>query len=57
MLAVTGELQFFGKITNNVWTRLTSIAPVGATSVQVANGTGWEIGDKIVIGPTYTGQT
>lgn len=37
MLAVTGELQFYGKVTDNVWTKLSAIAAEGATSAQVLN--------------------
>jgi hypothetical protein len=33
MLAVTGELQFYGSRVDNVWTKLKSIAKVGATSI------------------------
>lgn len=57
MLAVTGTLQLYGKQINNVWTKLTSIAPVGATTIQVANSADWSVGDQIVVGPTYSGST
>lgn len=57
MLAVTGELEFYGKPINNVWTKLTAIAPIGATTIQVASTSDWSVGDKIVIGPTYSGTT
>lgn len=55
MLAVTGELEFYGKQITNVWTRLTSIASVGATTIQVASSSDWKVGDKIAIGSTYSG--
>lgn len=35
MLAVTGGLFFYGKVPATVWTRLTAIATVGATSITV----------------------
>jgi hypothetical protein len=54
MLAVTGELSFYGNITDNVWTKLTEIAQVGATTIQVANANGWMPGQKIVVAPTYS---
>lgn len=56
MLAVTGELQFYGKVINNTWTKLTEIASKNTTSIKVINSADWSVGDKIVIAPTYTGQ-
>jgi hypothetical protein len=56
MLAVTGSLQLYGKPINNVWTKLTKIAVVGATTIDVANSAEWNVGDKIVVGPTYAGS-
>ncbi len=55
MLAVTGTLQLYGKPINNVWTKLTIIASVGDTTIEVANSADWSVGDKIVVGPTYAG--
>jgi hypothetical protein len=56
MLAVTGDLEFYGKPINNVWTKLTQITSINATSIKVLNSSDWAVGDKIVIGPTYAGQ-
>ncbi len=56
MLAVTGSLQLYGKPINNVWTKLTQIAVVGATTIDVVNSADWNVGDKIVVGPTYAGS-
>ena len=57
MLAVTGSLQFYGTRVDNVWTKLKSIAERGSTSIQVIDEVDWKVGNKIVIAPTYDGQT
>jgi len=49
-------LQFYGKVINNTWTKLTSIAAQNATTINVISSANWNVGDKIVIGPTYSGQ-
>lgn len=56
MLVVTGGLEFHGKITDNVWNRLTAIAPAGSTSITVQNTNGWAVGDKLVIAASYSGR-
>ena len=57
MLAVTGSLQFYGASVDNVWTKLKSIAERGSKSIQVIDEVDWKVGNKIVIAPTYDGQT
>jgi hypothetical protein len=57
MFAVTGALELYGKPINNIWTKLTAIAPVGSTTIQVQNSADWTVGDQIVVGPTYSGST
>ena len=53
MLAVTGGLRLYGQIPATVWTRLTAIASIGATSITVEEANDWAVGDKIVIAPSY----
>lgn len=55
MMVVTGALEFYGSTTNNIWNRLTAIAPAGSKSITVQDTTGWKVGDKIVIGASYSG--
>ncbi len=57
MLAVTGQLLFYGKTTDNIWTKSTSIVYPGGTKIKVEDASGWQVNDFIVIGPTYSGQT
>ena len=44
MLAVTGGIQFYGITPKTVWTRLTAIAPKGATTITVQNLDDWAAG-------------
>lgn len=30
MMVVTGGLEFYGNVTDNIWNRLTEVAPAGA---------------------------
>jgi hypothetical protein len=55
MMVVTGGLEFYGAVTDNVWNRLTAIAPVGSTSITVQDTTGWRVGNKLVIAASYAG--
>lgn len=55
MLAVTGTLALYGAAPRVVKTRLAAIAPVGATSILLTDRPDWNVGDEIVIGPTYSG--
>jgi hypothetical protein len=57
MLAVTGGLEFFGVAPTTPWTKLSQIAPVGATTIKVVDASGWQVGDKIVVAPSYSGRT
>ena len=38
--------------TTNTWTKLSSTANAGATSIQVLNAAGWRVGDEIVLAST-----
>jgi hypothetical protein len=46
-----GTLNLHGDRTNT-WTKLSSTAAVGATSIQVLNASGWRVGDEIVLAST-----
>ena len=57
MLVNTGGLKFFGTVPSNVWTRLTSTAIIGSNQITVLEDiTGWAVGNKMVIAPSYDGQ-
>lgn len=56
MLAVTGSIEFYGQATNNMWTRLLKIAPVGSTNITIASTQDWMIGQAITISATYAGR-
>jgi len=47
-----GTLNLHGDTTNNTWTKLSSTAEAGATSIQVLNASGWRVGDEIVLAST-----
>lgn len=57
MLAVTGGLEFFGVPPTTPWTKLSQIAAVGATTIRVVDASGWQVGDRIVVAPSYSGRT
>jgi hypothetical protein len=57
MLAVSGGLELYGNHPATIWTRLTSMAQVGATQITVESADGWNIGDKIAIAPSYSSPT
>jgi hypothetical protein len=46
-----GTLNLHGDRTNT-WTKLAGTANAGATSIQVANASGWRVGDEIVLAST-----
>src|SRR5215467_4860114 len=51
ILLMGGTLNLHGNQTNT-WTKLSSTANAGATSIQVLNATGWRVGDEIVLAST-----
>lgn len=55
MMVVTGGLEFYGMVTDNIWNRLTAIAKPGATSITVEDASGWKAGNQLVIGASYAG--
>ncbi|MEO8464999.1 MAG: G8 domain-containing protein [Gammaproteobacteria bacterium] len=46
-----GTLNLHGDRTNT-WTKLSSTAKAGSTSIEVLNGAGWRVGDEIVLAST-----
>src|SRR6476469_3178469 len=51
IMLMGGTLNLHGDQTNS-WTKLSSTANAGATSIQVLNAAGWRVGDEIVLAST-----
>src|SRR5262245_57298877 len=51
IMLMGGTLNLHGDRTNT-WTKLSSTANAGSTSIQVLNATGWRVGDEIVLAST-----
>src|SRR6202158_1060224 len=51
IMLMGGTLNLHGDRTNS-WTKLSSAANAGATSIQVLNAAGWRVGDEIVLAST-----
>jgi len=51
IMLMGGTLNLHGDRTNS-WTKLSSTANAGATSIQVLNSAGWRVGDEIVLAST-----
>ncbi len=51
IMLMGGTLNLHGDRTNS-WTKLSSTANAGATSIQVLNAAGWRAGDEIVLAST-----
>src|SRR5437868_1513067 len=51
IMLMGGTLNLHGDRTNT-WTKLSSTANAGATSIQVLNASGWRVGDEIVLAST-----
>src|SRR5436309_1132031 len=51
IMLMGGTLNLHGDRTNT-WTKLSSTANAGATSIQVLNAAGWRVGDEIVLAST-----
>lgn len=54
MFVVTGRLELYGNPPATTWTRLTTFADKGATSINVNSTTGWAVGDQIGIAPSFS---
>lgn len=50
---VTGQLNLYGNSPSTTWTRALATVRPGATSIKVGSVSGWQVGDKIVIGPSF----
>ena len=48
IMLMGGTLNLHGT-TTNTWTKLSSTANAGSTSIQVLNAAGWRVGDEIVL--------
>src|SRR5499425_978689 len=51
IMLMGGTLNLHGNQTNT-WTKLSSTANAGSTSIQVLNAAGWRVGDEIVLAST-----
>src|SRR5678810_1296283 len=51
IMLMGGTLNLHGD-RQNTWTKLSSTANAGATSIQVLNAAGWRVGDEIVLAST-----
>src|SRR6201988_4705003 len=51
IMLMGGTLNLHGDRTNT-WTKLSSTANAGSTSIQVLNAAGWKVGDEIVLAST-----
>src|SRR2546429_6410191 len=51
IMLMGGTLNLHGDRTNT-WTKLSSTAKAGSTSIQVLNAAGWRVGDEIVLAST-----
>lgn len=54
LIVVTGIMLLYGISPATVWTRLNSTAVSGSNTMVVKESSGWEIGDELVIGPSFT---
>src|SRR6185436_476498 len=48
IMLMGGTLNLHGN-QSNTWSKLSSTAAAGATSIQVLNAAGWKVGDEIVL--------
>jgi hypothetical protein len=53
MLIVTGTLSLFGVSPATTWTKLSSTSFAGDYIIQVLSANGWNIGDSIVLAPSF----
>lgn len=50
----TGILKLYGNAPATQWTRLKQIAHAGDTQIVVGSASGWAVGDRIALGPSYS---
>ena len=54
LITVTGTLALYGQAPSTVWTKLKSSAMKDASQITVDYAYGWKVGDKLVIGPSFS---
>lgn len=54
LLVVSGTLNIYGKSPATTWTKLTSTLFATGTSMIVASTSGWNVGDELVIAPSFS---
>lgn len=54
IFVVTGRLNLYGKVPATTWTKMTAFARPGDTQISVLSTAGWNVGDQIVIGPSFS---
>ena len=52
-IVVTGTLNLYGKVPSTVSTRLTAAANPGDSTISVASTSGWVVGNRIGIAPSF----
>lgn len=57
MFVVTGRLELYGQVPTNSWTKLTTFARPGDTSISVLSTVGWQVGNLITIAPSFSLST
>lgn len=53
-IVVTGALNLFGQVPSTVSTRLTAAANPGDTTITVGSTSGWAVGNRIGIAPSFS---
>jgi hypothetical protein len=53
-MVVTGQLNLYGNAPNTTTTYLTQSAFAGDRMIYVASSSGWNIGDTIVLSPSFS---
>src|SRR5437868_3598018 len=52
IMLMGGTLNLHGESRQNTWTKLSTTATAGSTSIQVLSAAGWRVGDEIVLAST-----
>ena len=53
-MVVTGGLELYGSFMSSSWTTLSAIVEVGDNQILVDSSAGWQVGDQVVIAPSYS---
>ena len=54
IMVVTGGLELYGSFMSSSWTTLSAIASAGDNHILVDYSAGWQVGDQVVIAPSYS---